>query len=218
MIQQRRTPRGLTDDEARAWEALADTVAPLDPTDFTQITRAKRGADPKANIVKPAPAPTPAPAKPTASQPPRLDRQAFNAAMEAHRSAPAPAREAPVRVTRPRAPSGGSLDGHWDRRLKAGDVAPDFSLDLHGHGLDAAYHRLMDGMAQAQAMGARVVLVVTGKERPVDAADRGTKRGAIRAKIFDWLAASEHGGSIAAIRKAHRRHGGDGALYLVLRR
>lgn len=215
MTGHRRAPRGLTDDEAAAWDALAKTVAPLGPFRSDESGPAKRKALTRASAVKPAP---PAPLRPT--QPPQLDRQAFNAAMEAHRRAPAPAHEAAVRITRPqRGPrSGGTLDGHWDRRLKAGDVAPDFSLDLHGHGLDAAYHRLMDGMAQARAMNARMVLVVTGKERPVDAADRATKRGAIRAKIFDWLAASEHGGAIAAIRKAHRRHGGDGALYLVLRR
>ena len=112
----------------------------------------------------------------------------------------------------------GNLDSHWDRRLKSGEIAPDFSLDLHGHGLDRAHGRLMDGMAQARSMGARTVLVVTGKPRPVDPADRGDRRGAIRAKILDWLAASEHGGSIAAVRNAHRRHGGEGALYLVLRR
>ena len=118
----------------------------------------------------------------------------------------------------PRRNPPGNLDSHWDRKLKAGDIAPDLSLDLHGHGLDAAYTRLMGGMEQARGIGARVVLIVTGKSRPVDAADRGTSRGAIRAKILDWLAASEHADAIAAIRKAHRRHGGEGALYIVLRR
>ncbi|MBB3034783.1 Smr/MutS family protein [Alteriqipengyuania lutimaris] len=112
----------------------------------------------------------------------------------------------------------GNLDSHWDRRLKTGEIVPDLSLDLHDHGLDRAYSRLMGGMAQARGMGARTVLVVTGKPRGGDAADRGERRGAIRAKILDWLAASEHGEAIAAIRKAHRRHGGDGALYIVLRR
>ena len=67
-------------------------------------------------------------------------------------------------------------------------------------------------------MDARLVLLITGKARPVDAADRGTRRGAIRAKVLDWLAAGPHAGDIAAIRAAHRRHGGEGALYLVLRR
>ena len=70
----------------------------------------------------------------------------------------------------------------------------------------------------AKAMGARVVLLIAGKPRPVDAADRGSKRGAIRAKVLDWLAIGPHGADIAAVRKAHRRHGGEGALYLILKR
>jgi DNA-nicking Smr family endonuclease len=44
------------------------------------------------------------------------------------------------------------------------------------------------------------------------------KRGAIRAKLLDWLAASRHGDAIAAVRRAHIRHGGEGALYLMLKR
>jgi DNA-nicking Smr family endonuclease len=63
-----------------------------------------------------------------------------------------------------------------------------------------------------------VVLVITGRPRPAESADRGERRGAIRAKVLDWLAAGPHASSIAAIRQAHPRHGGDGALYLVLRR
>src|SRR3546814_21137419 len=75
------------------------------------------------------------------------------------------------------------LDGHWGRKFDAGTVSPDFTLDLHGATLDAAYDRLMHGMAQARAMGARVILVVTGKPRPADPADRAHCRGAIRAKL-----------------------------------
>ncbi len=67
-------------------------------------------------------------------------------------------------------------------------------------------------------MGARLVLVVTGKSRPVSAADRGEQRGAIRAKFLDWLAAGPHASDIAAVKPAHRRHGGEGALYLVLKK
>ncbi|GMM92355.1 Smr/MutS family protein [Qipengyuania sp. MTN3-11] len=123
-------------------------------------------------------------------------------------------------MARPQRPvqTEGTLDSQWDRKLKSGALAPDFTLDLHGHGLDAAYDRLMGGVAQARAIGARTILLITGKPRPVDPADRGTKRGAIRAKVLDWLAASEHHGAIAAVRRAHIRHGGEGALYIVLRR
>jgi len=97
-------------------------------------------------------------------------------------------------------------------------VHPDFTLDLHGHTLDAAHARLLHGLSQAKAMGARLVLVITGRPRPADAADRGQRRGAIRAKLLDWLAHSDHAPDIAAIRGAHQRHGGAGALYVVLKR
>lgn len=110
------------------------------------------------------------------------------------------------------------LDGSWNRKLKSGQIAPDYTLDLHGHNLDGAYERIMSGLDQARMMGARVVLVIAGRERPVDPADRGTQRGAIRAKLLDWLAVSRHADSIAAVRRAHIRHGGEGALYLVLKR
>jgi DNA-nicking Smr family endonuclease len=118
----------------------------------------------------------------------------------------------------PQGGGGSGLDSHWDRRLKTGALEPDFTLDLHGLTLDQAHGRLERGLAQARSLGARLVLVVTGKPRPTEAADRGQKRGAIRAKLLDWLAAGPHGDSVAAIRQAHRRHGGDGALYLVLRK
>ena len=115
-------------------------------------------------------------------------------------------------------PSGQGLDSHWERRLGRTSTEPDFTLDLHGHNLEQAHRRLDDGLIQAKAMGARLVLVVTGKPRAAEAADRGEKRGAIRAKILDWLAAGPHGPDIAAVRAAQRRHGGEGAIYLVLRR
>jgi len=110
------------------------------------------------------------------------------------------------------------LDSSWERKLARAAIEPDFTLDLHGYTLDQAHRRLDSGLAQAKAMGARLVLLVTGNPRPVDAADRGSRRGAIRAKVLDWLAAGPHGADIAAVRPAHRRHGGAGALYLVLGR
>jgi len=101
--------------------------------------------------------------------------------------------------------------------MKAGRLVPDLTLDLHDHSLTAAYDRIMAGLDQARAMNARVVLVIAGRERPVDPADRMERRGAIRAKLLDWLAASRHGAVIGAVRKAHIRHGGEGALYLILK-
>ncbi|MCB2048831.1 MAG: Smr/MutS family protein [Novosphingobium sp.] len=124
--------------------------------------------------------------------------------------APAPVHHRPIGAH--------GLDSGWDRKLAKGQAHPDFTLDLHGCTLDAAHGRLLHGLTQAKALGARVVLLVTGRARPVDPADRMTRRGAIRAKVIDWLAASEHAADIAAIRGAHPRHGGQGALYIVLKR
>jgi len=111
---------------------------------------------------------------------------------------------------------GTTLDASWDRRLAGGLVQPDLSIDLHGHNLATAYDLLDRRLEQAIGSGARLVLLITGK--PPRGERWPVERGAIRAAVGDWLAASRHAGQIAAVRGAHRRHGGEGALYIVLRR
>ncbi|MGZ8350308.1 MAG: Smr/MutS family protein, partial [Allosphingosinicella sp.] len=111
---------------------------------------------------------------------------------------------------------GTTLDGGWDRRLGKGQVAPDLVVDLHGHSLAGAHDRLDRGLEEAVARGARLLLLITGKPPAGDR--RPVVRGVIRAAVGDWLATSRHAGEIAAIRNAHPRHGGAGALYIVLRR
>ena len=106
-----------------------------------------------------------------------------------------------------------TLDGSWDRKLTRGTIQPDLAVDLHGHTLDTAYRTLDLGLERAIARRARVLLLVTGKPR-----EPGSGRGRIRAAVGDWLAASRHSADIAAVRGAHPRHGGAGALYIVLKR
>ena len=187
-------PRGLSAEEAAAWERVAATVKPLDPQPIAVPTKRLHAVSSPPETKAPPPKATAAPKRKT------------------------PQRSEPVASLPPTQTHQTGLDSHWERRLKGGTLAPDFTLDLHGHGLDAAYSRLMSGVAQARAMEARTILLVTGKPRPVAAADRGSSRGAIRAKVLDWLAASSHHAAIAAVRSAHRKHGGDGALYIVLKR
>lgn len=115
---------------------------------------------------------------------------------------------------------GDTLDGGWDRRLRRGAVAPDITIDLHGHTLATAHARLEAALDQAVAMQARLILLVTGRP-PTDRTERRDGRpvrGAIRASVGDWLQHSRFASHIAAVRSAHPRHGGAGALYLVLRR
>ncbi|WP_119037534.1 Smr/MutS family protein [Hephaestia caeni] len=117
----------------------------------------------------------------------------------------------------PRPSPGETLDAGWDRKLARGVVAPDSIVDLHGLGLQAAYDLLDRQLGAAIARGDRVLLLVTGRP-PRAGSERPHARGAIRAAVGDWIAASRHAGAIAAIRAAHPRHGGAGALYLILRR
>lgn len=127
-------------------------------------------------------------------------------------------------VARPRTPAPPStarpiheatLDGGWDRRLRSGKIRPDRVLDLHGHTLDHAWEAIDRGLDQAISAGERVVLLITGHapkgEPPV-------KRGRIRGAVNDWLSASRHASSIAAVRGAAPAHGGRGAIYVILRR
>lgn len=139
-------------------------------------------------------------------------------------AAPVPAKKVKGRVPPPRQPAPpppkpprDTLDGGWDRRLSRGLVAPESSIDLHGHTLASAHALLDQGLDRAVARGDRVLLLITGKP-PRPESERPHARGAIRAAVGDWLAASRHADSIAAVRGAHPRHGGQGALYIILRR
>ena len=192
-----RAPRGLSAGEAALWARLAQTVKPLNPLRSGERDRPKVGGGAQASgldIARERPPPVP------------LHHASIG---------PAP-RSGEDRKLRPLDAHG--LDSSWERKLAKAAISPDFTLDLHGCGLDAAHDRLDHGLSLALSQGARMVLVITGRSRPVDAADRGSRRGAIRAKLLDWLAAGPHGSRIAAVRPAQPRHGGAGAVYVVLRR
>jgi len=152
-------------------------------------------------------APEARPAAPPAPIPP------LPAAPKARGRVPPPRLPAPTERSRPTVH--GNLDGHWERRLRGGTVAVDRTLDLHGYSLDAAWEAIDRIIEQAVTAGDRVVLLVTGHHRP---GEPPIQRGKIRAAVHDWLAVSRHADRIAAVRSAHRRHGGGGSLYLILRR
>ena len=125
-------PRGLTPEEAAAWDKVAVTVRPLHP-----VRTPKAAAIPVAS--------------PLAERKPAMPPKA----------APPPARKIAAPLPKqlpPQADAG--LDSHWERRFIGGATEPDFTLDLHGHTLDSAHARLDDGLIQAKAMGARVVLLI----------------------------------------------------------
>lgn len=110
------------------------------------------------------------------------------------------------------------LDDRWEKQIKRGALVPEMTIDLHGHSLSAAHVRLDQALAAARSREVRVLLVVTGKPRPAREGGATGQRGAIRAEIGHWLDSSPHADAIASVRPAHPRHGGSGALYIILRR
>ena len=110
-----------------------------------------------------------------------------------------------------------TLDGSWDKAIRRGVLTPDTTIDLHGFTADRAHALLVMRIEDAALLGARVLLVITGKGARTD--DHGDRpRGVIRARLRDWLNGPELRPFIAALRPAHPRHGGGGAWYVILRR
>lgn len=125
-----------------------------------------------------------------------------------------------VAVARP-----GGLDGNTMERLRRGTLAPEARLDLHGMTQAAAHRALASFLRDAAARGQRLVLVVTGKggkpaapDAPFGLERDGRARGVLKAMTPRWLAEPELSAFVADVRAAHRRHGGNGALYVYLRK
>ena len=119
------------------------------------------------------------------------------------------------------APSG--LDGRTGDRLRRGAIAPDAKLDLHGLTESAAHRALASFLQAAHKRGDKLVLIVTGKganasEGPFDLELAGRSRGVLKTMVPRWLREPQFAKWIADLRGAHRRHGGDGALYVYLRK
>lgn len=83
-------------------------------------------------------------------------------------------------------------------------------IDLHGLDQDAARAALFGFLARAQADGVRAVLVITGKGMTGD--------GVLRRRAPEWLADPALRGLVAGVSTAERHHGGEGALYVALKR
>ena len=83
-------------------------------------------------------------------------------------------------------------------------------IDLHGLGQDQARATLERFVLEAWGEGLRAVLVITGKGLRGD--------GILRRMTPEWLAAAHLRHVVAGVSEAHRRHGGEGALYIALKR
>jgi DNA-nicking Smr family endonuclease len=131
-------------------------------------------------------------------------------------AAPVVRAHAPVRTPAPPAkpaPSVEPLERKLKRRLARGTVEIDARLDLHGKTQSQAHAALLRFLHRAQGDGARFVLVITGKGTREDG-----ERGVLKRQVPLWLRLPEFRGYVAGLEDAHIGHGGEGALYVKIRR
>jgi DNA-nicking Smr family endonuclease len=119
----------------------------------------------------------------------------------------------PDKKTPPLAPLGRRLK----QRVARGREPIDTRLDLHGMTQKEAHAALLRFLRRAQADGARIALVVTGKGNRTGE-HHGAERGVLRRQVPMWLSLPEFRLLVVGFEDAHVGHGGEGALYVRLRR
>jgi len=149
-------------------------------------------------------APPPAAAMSAVDKPPPV-RPAARRLLDSAAPPPRPASPSPANTAPP------GLDRRSDERLRRGQMAIDGRIDLHGNTQQQAYSALRSYIASAQAEGKRCILVITGKGR-----EGG--EGVLKRRVPQWLAEPDIAAKILRFYPAQKRHGGDGALYVLLRR
>jgi DNA-nicking Smr family endonuclease len=144
----------------------------------------------------------PDPVEPVASGP---------AKRQANSRSAASAIATPKPVT-PTAPALAPLGRRLRKRVSRGAQAIGGRLDLHGMTQAQAHNALAGFLRAAQARGAGIVLVITGK------GDASGERGVLKRLVPMWLRLPEFRGMIVGFESAGIGHGGEGALYVRLRR
>ncbi len=152
-----------------------------------------------------------------------LDRKRLKRASEAEEGdAAEPAKPSRIKspplspalpVKRREAPAPTPLDRKLKQKLSRGTQDVDARLDLHGHTQAEAHARLLTFLRRSQEKGASIVLVITGKGMRGDG-----ERGVLRRQVPLWLKLPEFSALVVSFGDAAPAHGGEGALYVRLRR
>jgi len=134
----------------------------------------------------------------------------------ARKSRPSAAPAKPAASPPPQlAPQLAPIGRRMRQRVARGKEAIDARLDLHGLTQAQAHAALLRFLRQASARGARLVLVITGKGMRGEGAG---ERGVLKRQVPQWLALPEFRSLVIGFEDAGVRHGGEGALYVRLRR
>ncbi len=123
--------------------------------------------------------------------------------------------KAPPRLPKPAAPpvpqaAGKGFDRSTATKLKKGRLEIEGRIDLHGMTQDGAHHALTRFIRNAARSQKRTLLVITGKGR--------LGGGILRRAVPMWLQDGDCSALVLAVTPAAPKDGGDGALYVRLRK
>lgn len=184
--------RKISPEELELWQHVARSVQP--------IRRGKPGARPKKPAAETAPAaPPPPPGK-----------------LKKAKAAPPPPAKPPVPPSnQPHHLTHGlshGIDRRQAERFRKGKLAIEGKIDLHGRTQQAAHDDLLSFLRRARDHGKRCVLVVTGKGMTT------SKVGILRQAVPRWFNEPSFRSLVLAFDYAEPQHGGEGALYVLLKR
>ena len=206
---------GLSPEDAALWKAFAQNIQAANVKQRVQEAEAESFRDMLRAERKARSVPQPHPGKPAKSDTPdakpgRPVRANANGAKHALAEGQG---------------SSAAIDPRSVRKIGAGRTTVDARIDLHGMRQHEAHSALSAFLHRSVANGHRFVLVITGKgtaERGQAWGDIDTgpmaERGVLRRKVPQWLDRPELRSIVVGYTIAHIRHGGEGALYVQLRR
>jgi len=103
------------------------------------------------------------------------------------------------------------IEKRLKQKIARGSQAIDARLDLHGHSQAEAHDALLRFLRRTQSRGAKLVLVITGK-------GGGRGEGVLKRSVPMWLSLPEFRSLVIGFDTAAGSHGGEGALYVRVRR
>jgi len=183
-----RRKRSLSEEERALWESVARQAKPLRKRH--RASKPEAAAPPvEASIAAKSEA------TPKSHPPAKIPR------------APKPVVSAPPQL----APLGRRERSHLSRGRKEIEAR----LDLHGMTQTRAHRALSGFLQRAHSDGLTFVLIITGKGRTIGAE---SERGVLRRQVPLWLNLPEFRSLVVGFEEAHIGHGGEGALYVRIRR
>jgi len=135
--------------------------------------------------------------------------------MRAAKPSVVPTRPASVaKIAKPAMPPLAPLGRRERSQLLRGKKQIEARLDLHGMTQARAHHALSEFLRRAHLDGLSFVLVITGKGK----IGAGSEGGILRRQVPQWLSQPEFRTLVVGFEEAHIGHGGEGALYVRVRR